>query len=43
MSALADDVVLHSPLTGRFTFDGKDASAPVRGRYERFEASRTTR
>jgi hypothetical protein len=38
MSALADDVVLRSPLTDRFTFDGKDAiRALFEAAYEKFD------
>ncbi|HEX6353651.1 nuclear transport factor 2 family protein [Actinophytocola sp.] len=38
VSALADDVVLRSPLTDRFTFDGKDAvRALFETAYEKFD------
>jgi hypothetical protein len=38
LNALADDVVLRSPLTGRFTFDGKDAiRALFETAYEKFD------
>ena len=38
MSTLADDVVLHSPLTDRFTFDGKaDIRRLFETAYEKFE------
>ena len=38
MSALADDVVLHSPLTDRFTFNGKDSVRQLfEAAYEKFE------
>ena len=38
MSALADDVVVHSPLTDRFTFNGKaDVRRLFETAYERFD------
>jgi hypothetical protein len=38
ISTLADDVVLRSPLTDRFTFDGKDAiRALFEAAYEKFD------
>jgi hypothetical protein len=38
MSALADDAVLHSPLTDRFTFNGKDDIRQLfETAYEKFE------
>jgi SnoaL-like domain len=38
MSALADDVVLHSPLTDSFTFDGKeDIRRLFEAAYEKFD------
>ena len=45
MSALADDVVLHSPLTDRFTFNGKEDDPPhcSRPRTRSSTASSTTR
>jgi len=38
MSTLADDVILHSPLTDRFTFDGKTAVRQLfEAAYEKFD------
>jgi hypothetical protein len=38
LSTLADDVVLHSPLTDQFTFDGKeDVRALFEAAYEKFD------